>query len=489
MVLKNYLSNNTLAMTKNILKEINPMKLSKLFYGITVLLASTAFFLSISSVMQHPLIGDDRHFLWDLSDHGSFFVFIAHYYNNWGGNIFHTIIWSGFSYSPMALYLYKLTLVPMFVAMAALAYYLATNTLPDIRKRALGDFIIFITILWLAIPEIGQTIAWATGSVYLYMTLCALIYLSLINNGRQKILLGKDLNYGLVSGIFIFIFSFFLGTSSIQIFSSISFIILYWFWMLRKQSLLKRVPFIFYVSLAGFLLGFLVLIIAPGNYERLATYEAPDFISRLLKYFMYLAGAYFSGGSGNLGASLILGSLIIMLLGSFKTVNLIKQDSIVWFGASLSSLAPMIIAVDFTSSRTTFMATVFLLIGIKSLVKKEHETSASYILISYVPILCCLLVIVDSFVGWASNRSLAGEVENRMQIIELSIQANEQEIIVPYFTTIPSRQTFMLKPNHDQEYLDIMAKHFEVTSIRHDNSEGAPKPNTLHPLKALRESL
>ena len=89
------------------------MKLSKLFYGITILLASTAFFLSISSVVQHPLIGDDRHFLWDLSDHGSFFAFIAHYYNNWGGNIFHTIIWSGFSYSPMALYLYKLTLVPI----------------------------------------------------------------------------------------------------------------------------------------------------------------------------------------------------------------------------------------------------------------------------------------------------------------------------------------------------------------------------------------
>ena len=184
-----------------------------------------------------------------------------------------------------------------------------------------------------------------------------------------------------------------------------------------------------------------------------------------------------------------LGSLIIMLSSSFKTINLIKQDSIVWFGASLFSLAPMILVVDFTSSRTTFMATVFLLIGIKSLVKKEHGISESYILISYVPILCCLLVIVDSFVGWASNRSLAGEVENRMQIIELSIQANEQEIIVPYFTTIPSRQTFMLKPNHDQEYLDIMAKHFEVTSIRHDNSEGAPKPNTLHPLKALRESL
>ena len=468
---------------------MNTIKLNKFFNGMTVLLASIAFLLSIFSVMQHPLIGDDRHFMWSLYDHESFFAFITDYYNNWGGNIFHMVIWSSFSYSPMALYLYKLTLVPMFAAMAALAYYLATNTLPDISKRALGDFVIFTTILWLAIPEIGQTIAWATGSVYLCMTLCGLIFLSLINNGRQKILIGKNLNYGLVSGVLIFIFSFILGTSSVQIFSSIIFIILYWFWGLQKENLLKRVPLIFYISLTGFLLGFLVLIIAPGNYERLATYEAPDFISRLLKYFLYLAGAYFSGGSGNLGTSLVLGSVIIMLAGSFKAINLIKRDSFVWFGASLSSLAPMIFAVDFTSSRTTFMATIFLLIGIKSLVKREHGVSSSNILMSYIPILCCLLVIVDSFVGWASNRSLAREVENRMQIIELSIQANKKEIIVPYFTTIPSRQTFMLKPNHDQEYLDIMAEHFEVTFIRHDNSEGAPKPNTLHPLKALRELL
>ena len=191
---------------------MNAIKLNKLFNEMTVLLAFTAFLLSIFSVMQHPLIGDDRHFLWSLYEHESFFAFITHYYNNWGGNIFHMIIWSSFSYSPIALYLYKLTLVPMFTAMAALAYYLATNTLPDISKRALGDFVIFTTILWLAIPEIGQTIAWATGSVYLCMTLCALIFLSLINNGRQKILVGKSLNYGLVSGVLIFIFSFILGT-------------------------------------------------------------------------------------------------------------------------------------------------------------------------------------------------------------------------------------------------------------------------------------
>mgnify|MGYP000226909328 FL=1 len=465
------------------------IKIKKLSYVITALLACVAVFLSILSVMQHPLIGDDRHFIWDLSEHGSMIAFIIDYYNTWGGNIFHTMIWAYFSSSSINLLLYKALLVPIFVLMAVLAYYLSTNRFPSLARQSYQDFIVYASILWLAIPEIGQTIAWATGSVYLCMTFCSLIFLSLINHGRQKILLGIKLNYGLISRIFILVFAFLIGTSSVQMFSSLMFVILYWLWDLKKEELLREIPAVFYLSLLCLLLGFLVLVIAPGNYERLATYEDQALTSIFLKYFMYLAGAYFSGGSGNLGSSLILGSVVIMLSGSIKKIKDIKRESLVWFGASLISLAPMILAVNFTSPRTTFMAAIFFLIGIKSMSQSHNEFGGSAFTANSIPILCCLLVIVDSFVGWSSNLSLTKEVENRMSIIETSIQENKKDIIVPYFATIPSRQTYMMKPNHDQEYLDIMAKHFKVNSIKQDSSMSAPKPNTLNSLKALREVL
>ena len=144
--------------------------------------------------------------------------------------------------------------------------------------------------------------------------------------------------------------------------SSLMFVILYWLWDLKKEELLREIPVVFYLSLLCLLLGFLALVIAPGNYERLATYEDQALTSIFLKYFMYLAGAYFSGGSGNLGSSLILGSVVIMLSGSIKKIKDIKRESLVWFGASLISLAPMILAVNFTSPRTTFMAAIFFLI-------------------------------------------------------------------------------------------------------------------------------
>lgn len=461
----------------------------RLIYTSTVLLALIGFLLSMLSVLNHPLIGDDMHFFWSLKEHGSLQLFLSNHYDKWGGNIFHIIIWYFFSYSSITLYIYKLTLVPIFLMMSILAYYLATNKLPKLGKRFFGNFVIFTSILWLAIPEIGQTIAWATGSVYLYMTFFMLILLSLLSYARQKILLGQNLNCGLGSGILIFVIALLLGTSSIQVFCSVIFISLYWLFDLNRKGLIKEVPIIFYLSLLSFLVGFIVLISAPGNYERLSSYEDPQLISRILKYLMYIAGAYFSGGSGNLGIGLIFGSIILMLSGPIKKISDITNESLVWFAASLISLVPMILAVDFTSSRTTFMAMIFLLIGIKSLVIDNEEVESNFSPTNFIPIMCCLLVIVDSFVGWTANRSLAAEVENRMQIIELSTQRKVDNIIVPHFATIPSRQTFMLRPNYDQDFLDSMAKHYGISSIRHDNSENAPQPNTLHPLKALRESL
>jgi len=456
----------------------------------TVLLAFIGFLLSILSILNHPLIGDDIHFFWSLKEHGSLKLFLANHYDKWGGNIFHILIWYFFSYSSINLFIYKLTLVPIFLLMSILAYYLATNRLPQLGTSYFRNFVIFTSILWLAIPEIGQTIAWATGSVYLYMTFFMLILLSLLSYAKQKILLGHNLNCGFGSGILIFIISLLLGTSSIQVFCSVIFLSLVWLFDLNRKGLIKEVPIIFYLSLLSFLLGFIILISAPGNFERLSSYEDPQLLSRILKFLMYIAGAYFSGGSGNLGIGLIFGSIILMLSGPIKKISDITNGSLVWFAASLISLLPMILAVDFTSPRTTFMATIFLLIGIKSLVIDDNDEKKSYISpIDFIPAMCCLLVIVDSFIGWAANRSLAAEVENRMQIIELSSQRKVDNIIVPHFTTIPSRQTYMLRPNYDKDFLDSMARYYGISSIKHDSSENAPQPNTLHPLKAMRESL
>ena len=196
-------------------------KILRLIYISTVLLALIGFLLSMLSVLNHPLIGDDMHFFWSLKEHGSLQSFLANHYDKWGGNVFHIIIWYFFSYSSITLYIYKLTLVPIFLMMSILAYYLATNKLPKLGKSFFGNFVIFTSILWLAIPEIGQTIAWATGSVYLYMTFFMLILLSLLSYARQKILLGQNLNCGIGSGILIFVIAFLLGTSSIQVFCSV----------------------------------------------------------------------------------------------------------------------------------------------------------------------------------------------------------------------------------------------------------------------------
>ena len=460
-----------------------------LIHKAIVILASLGFLMSLLSIVQHPLIGDDRHFIWWLSEQGSVINFIKDYYYNWGGNILHTILWSFFSLNSISLFIYKIVLVPTFILMSCLSYYLATNEFPDPKSDSFIDFIVFTSILWLAIPDLGQTIAWVTGSVYLWMTTLALLLLTLMNHARKKIIAGITLNYGLISYIFILIFSFLIGTSSIQLFCSIILIIAYWVCTLKNHHLLDKIPFIAYVCLFGLILGFIALASSPGNFERLATSENSGLLSVFLKYSMYLAGAYFSGGSENLGIPLILGSLIILLIGKVKAKKEIISKSSIWFMASFASLLPMILAVNLTSPRTTFMATVFMLIGIKSLINHQNKSNQSVLTHGLVPILCCLLVIVDSFVGWSSNKSLDREINNRMSIINMSLKEDKTDIVVPYLTTISSRQTYMMTPDQDQQYLSMMAKHYGVNSMTHDKSDGAPKPNTRNPLKALREIL
>ena len=61
-----------------------------------------------------------------------------------------------------------------------------------------------------------------------------------------------------------------------------------------------------------------------------------------------------------------------------------------------------------------------------------------------------------------------------------------RNIVVSYIETIPSRLTFMLNPEQDEAYLDYMAKHYGIESIKQDSKSN---PATKNPLKNLKNNL
>ena len=67
-----------------------------ILYRIQIFLAVLISAVCFLAIWEHPLIGDDKHFLWHLEEAGSLLSFIEDRYKLWTGNVFHSLIWGVF---------------------------------------------------------------------------------------------------------------------------------------------------------------------------------------------------------------------------------------------------------------------------------------------------------------------------------------------------------------------------------------------------------
>jgi len=142
--------------------------------------------------------------------------------------------------------------------------------------------------------------------------------------------------------------------------------------------------------------------------------------------------------------------------------------------------------MQFAAPRVTFFTIILFLIGIQSLCKEERQESPDAFIKPITRSVLLLLVAFDGFVGFVANRSLNFEVTQRLKIIQQEVELGSRNIIVPNYSTIPSRLTYMPTPKHDQEYLTGMAKNLGIDSIILNDDQSAPKPHSFQPLKGLK---
>ena len=107
-------------------------KISPSFLYIFSFLACNLCFLAI---WEHPLIGDDRHLIWNLEQTGSIPSFILDMYRNHSGNLLHILIWGIFLGSEVLINISKILTIPLFLIMTVSAYYLATGSVPSFERR------------------------------------------------------------------------------------------------------------------------------------------------------------------------------------------------------------------------------------------------------------------------------------------------------------------------------------------------------------------
>lgn len=438
------------------------------------------------AVWNHPFIGDDWHFLWNFDKSNNYFTFVYTQYMNWSGRIFQSVLPGIFFINESMIMVSKILTIPCFILMTRCSYYLATGSMS--LKNRWVDYIIFTCIIWLGLPVVGTTIVWLTGSIYLWTTTAALMFISLLFRIKLKILNDEEIVLSHLKTILLVFFAVLIGTSGLQFVFTITVILMLWSLELLRLNKFHRIPFKVWLVLVSFVIGIIIFLSSPGNFLRFEYATELAFFSNLSRFIMFMLGAYFGAGVGSLGSTLWLGLLVILLMHPLKE-NLAKRlDPFIWFIASLLSFIPFFSLIYFAAPRVTFFPIILLVIGIKSLTQfKRKATNEAFPKI--IAIIVLSLVGVDGFVGWSANKSLSSENINRMEIINKAVSEGEKKIIVPYYETIPSRLTFILTPKQDQEYLNDMAKHFKVESIRQDTSFNAPKPNSKQSLKHIKKSL
>ena len=455
------------------------------------LIQNLLIFLAISmcflAILQHPFMGDDLLNSFSVNK-GNFLDYLYEMYFGWSGRLFNFLIPGLFFVNDSLLLIYKILSIPCFLLMCACAFYLATGKfLYHLESRQ--DFIIFSCIAWLGLPVLGTTVVWMTGSIYLWSTTITLLFLSLLFKIFNELVNHSHDSLSVLTTTLIFVLAFFIGTSGLQwiLITFITYIFLGC--RLLYDGKLISLKFKHYFIFLSFILGVAFFLLAPGNFQRLEYADPFSLLSNLKRFFMFLAGAYFSLGVGDIGRSLWMGALLILCLNSINPLNKSNLiNSFFWAFASLSALVPFIPLIHFAAPRVTFISAIFFLILVQSLVLPVTNTSQIFRK-SFVGIILLLLVSFDGFVGWAANSSLKYEVENRQQIIQAQILKRSKDIVVPYYSTIPSRLTHMLTPSQDQAYLKNIADILELNSITHDESISAPKPYSLQPLKSIKKSL
>ena len=186
-------------------------------------------------------------------------------------------------------------------------------------------------------PAIDEIIFWTSGSIaYLVPLFFAIFYLGLFN---EK----DDLKTkGFFNKIFYIIICFLAGSSHLQVFAGCLVISTYFIYSYYKKNIAQFYRLrIFYLI---FLLGGVLLILAPGNYNRLTSLETFSLITTVYKSLLFIFTSVFYLGDvqSSLIYILIITLLFFLFTKNFSIKILLNKSNYIWLIAFFISLVTVI---------------------------------------------------------------------------------------------------------------------------------------------------
>ena len=443
---------------KKILNLVYNKNLVKFYYIIFFISLSFIFF----AIYLHPYVGDDYYFIQSVLDYPNFLEYFIHWYFNWTGRSLQTFLSFWVFSDNLNLMIYKFFLLPSLL----FSFYFYLKKIINIKIKFLSiDFIILFICFWFIYPAIDETIFWTSGSInYVVPLFFSIFYLGLFS----KIINKNKKNF------FFFIFystsSFLAGSSHLQTFSGCLVVSSFFMFLYFRENINRfKSLLVFYIL---FLVGGLVLIFAPGNFERLGNFSfETTVLSTIYKSILFITSSVFY--LGDTQSSLIYFLIIILFSFLFlKKISikfLINKSNYIWLVAFFFSLICTIPAINSINTRVIFFPIFLLTTFFLNIIFVRYNSNYQMRIKKIIFYFLVMIFFLESFLGSLTNYVYKEENETRINIIKNAKAKFVSQVVVSHYTIIPSRLTYMHTPKQDKDFLNNLSKIYQI-EIKHDES-------------------
>lgn len=436
------------------MKYLKNIKLSKQKQTIIILIS--IFIMMLVLNLLTPLLADDYSYSLSLDDTkiNSLMDVINYqwwHYFNWGGRtVAHTIAQLFLLFPKIVFSIIN----PMIYV--ALVYLIYLHTRLNREDKPLFLLLIHFA-LWFCLPVFGQTCLWLIGSCnYLWTTVLILWFLWIYRNHNNKDSILKIIG--------IFIFGIIAGWTNEN--TSFGLIVLTLGILLidKYKDKKKKIPKYKWSGLLGSIVGFLILILAPGNYVRADVADDKSFIlikiiKRAINYTIIMTDYLLP---------LIIVTVIAFSIYIFYKKKIHYQVWLFLLAAFLSIYA-MVLSPQFPE-RSWFGVIIFLLIANLTLLYEIDKFHKVYKVIIIDTIIILSFIYIGEYLTTTLDiNNLRNAWEYRENYIKKQKKKGNTKIkLGPFYTENSKNPTYGLAdiiedkdewPNND------LALYFNVKSI------------------------
>lgn len=357
------------------------------------------------------------------------------YWQSWSGRLFSSFIVYLFLWKHTAgIIFFNIFNAFIFCALIYAIFLLGRASKPQ-KNADLTIFIFILALVWFSLQSVAEVAFWKDGSlVYLWPLTATLFFIY----PYEQLLLGqRHLKDHLLSRLFFLLAGIILGTglenlgAAVMVFFLVTLGYLYY----KKRA----IPIWAWLGICGYIVGFIVLLIAPGNYVRADyIYNSPgfheqNFFEKLLPFTINMfkqLDVYF----------VFLLLLLIINFGlNFKKMCRLKPYSVFFILGMVSAYAMLgAPGVNFYN-RTTFISSVFLIIALVGLLPKKPVRFMVKALFSLALIIVVFALVSDMAGTYKMYTNLYAQHSSRELYIKKSMLQNHRNLLVPPFY-VPSRK-------------------------------------------------